>query len=221
MCTFDLGGNSYVRLDYDVLLSSPRRSYTSGKKTFDEKALTELEEELTEEEKKKPIVTIYAADGYIYHTCETKSSIALSLAGPNNAIKSTVKRMRPCNKIAVYFRHDKETVQLWANSRYVSDDRPIYLNKNLLINKLKTTKFFTNISIRLGQLTEKGIKYITWQVSTNQGLYYIPWHNGSFVEDNASLEFEEKEFKELRLTYAILKFAPCIGEHDVYRILTT
>ena len=220
MDSFNYGGQNYERLDYSVMCSTPRRNYTSGNKSFDDKALTELKEELTEEEKKEPIVTVYAADGYIYHTCETKSSIALSLAGQNNAIKSTVKRMRPCNAIAVYFRHANGATQLWKACRYSSADRPLYLNKELLISTLKKTKYFTNISIRLGQLTEKGIKYIAWQVSTDQGLYYIPWHNGSFVENNVNLEFEEKEFKELRETYDILKFALCIGEHDVYRILT-
>ncbi len=220
MFSFNYGGQSYETLDYGVMSSTPRRSYTSGNKLFDDKALTELKEELTEEEKKKPIVTVYAADGYTYHTCETKSSIVLSLAGQNNAIKSTVKRMRPCNVVAVYFRYGEKPTQLWKASRYSSADRPVYLNKELLISTLKKTKYFTNISVRLGQLTENGIKYIAWQVSTDQGLYYIPWHNGSFVENNAGLNFEEKEFKELRQTYAILKFVLCVGEHDVYRILT-
>ena len=220
MCTFNYGGQSYETLDYGVMSSTPRRSYTSKNKSFHEKALTELKEELTEKEKKEPIIMVYAADGYIYHTCETKSSIALSLAGQDNAVRSTVKRMHPCNAVAVYFRHANGATQLWKACRYSSADRPLYLNKELLISTLKKTKYFTNISVRLGQLTEKGIKYIAWQVSTDQGVYYIPWHNGSFVEDNVGLNFEEKDFKELRQTYAILRFALCVGEHDTYRILT-
>jgi len=78
---------------------------------------------------------------------------------------------------------------------------------------------FKKIDIRLGQLEEKGIRFIAWEIETEKGIFYIPWHNGCLIEQTGELEFTEMPFAELKRTYKVLRFAKCVGEREAYRIV--
>ncbi len=216
MCSFTYGGNSYEALDYDVLSSSPRRSYTEGPKGFDNRAKEEMKE-LEPEDYKHPFITVYSESGYTYHTGIAQKALSLSLAGQDYIYTPSVKKVHFCNVLAVYFQSGHMYRQLWKISRFLPENRPVFLNREMLEKILGS--IFSQLSIKLGQLSEKNIKYIAWEINTEKGIFYIPWHNGCLLEKTDGLEFEEKEFAEIKRTYKVLRFAACTGSEEAYRIL--
>lgn len=80
MCSFNYGGQSYETLDYSVMSSTPRRSYTEGTKSFNSRAEQEMRE-LEPEDYKHPFINVYSESGYVYHTGEPKKALRLSLVG--------------------------------------------------------------------------------------------------------------------------------------------
>ena len=81
MCSFNYGGQSYETLDYSVMSSTPRRSYTEGTKSFNSRAEQEMRE-LEPEDYKHPFINVYSESGYVYHTGETKKALRLFTTVP-------------------------------------------------------------------------------------------------------------------------------------------
>ena len=92
MCTFHYGGQSYETLDYSVMSSTPRRSYTEGTKSFNSRAEQEMRE-LEPEDYKHPFINVYSESGYVYHTGEPKKALRLSLVGQDYIYSPSVKKM--------------------------------------------------------------------------------------------------------------------------------
>lgn len=216
MCTFHYGGQSYETLDYSVMSSTPRRSYTEGTKSFNSRAEQEMRE-LEPEDYKHPFINVYSESGYVYHTGETKKALRLSLVGQDYIYSPSVKKMTFSSVMAVYDRTGCSYRQLWKLGRFVPEICPIFLNKKKLSDIMLT--IFKKVQIRLGQLQEKGISFIAWEIETEKGTFYVPWHNGCLIEQTTETVFTEKTFAELKRTYKVLRFAECRGEKDSYRVL--
>lgn len=91
MCSFNYGGQSYETLDYSVMSSTPRRSYTEGTKSFNSRAEQEMRE-LEPEDYKHPFINVYSESGYVYHTGEPKKALRLSLVGQDYIYSPSVKK---------------------------------------------------------------------------------------------------------------------------------
>lgn len=149
MCTFHYGGQSYETLDYSVMSSTPRRSYTEGTKSFNSRAEQEMRE-LEPEDYKHPFINVYSESGYVYHTGETKKALRLSLVGQDYIYSPSVKKMTFSSVMAVYYRTGCSYRQLWKLGRFVPEICPIFLNKKKLSDIMLT--IFKKVQIRLGQL---------------------------------------------------------------------
>ena len=211
MCSFNYGGQSYETLDYSVMSSTPRRSYTEGTKSFNSRAEQEMRE-LEPEDYKHPFINVYSESGYVYHTGEPKKALRLSLVGQDYIYSPSVKKMTFSSVMAVYYRTGCSYRQLWKLGRFVPEICPIFLNKKKLSDIMLT--IFKKVQIRLGQLQEKGISFIAWEIETEKVIEdkrkdtktsestalpceqsYIDWNN-SVARKNGKLYFaiEIKDF---------------------------
>lgn len=217
MCNFSIGGKSYSTLDYDVMLRKPRRSFKKGydfeKRAEEELLLLEGEDYLHQ------FINVYSDCGYTFHTGETEKSLSLSLVGQDYVCRPAVKQIRSCGALAVYYTiGDEKPKRLWTLNRFAPQKTPVFLNRKELTKALRP--LFATMDISLGLLTDKAMKAIAWQIKTDKGTFFIPWHSGCLVEGNDFLEFTEKPFREMREIYKCLRFAPDVMDMNVFRILT-
>lgn len=211
---FSYGGETYITLDYETASGTPRRSYTVGPKHFDARAKEELADATTDDFNHL-FVSIYSENGYMYHTGNPQKVLKLALAGQDYLYAPSVKKVISSAVTAVFLRQGREYTLLWRNSRLQPNALPLFLNKKLLENKLKA--IFKRVKLTLGELSENFIPSIAWQVETEQGIFYIPWHNGCLLEESPEFSFKPKGFQAMRATYKILRFAPT--DVDVYRVI--
>ncbi len=216
MSDFNYGGQSYDVIDYGVAASTPRRSYTEGPRCFNNRAEQEMRM-LEPEDYEHPFITVYSESGYAYHTGETSKALRISMVGQDYVYSPSVKKVTFCNAMAVYYRTNSSYRLLWKTGRFVPEIRPLFLNKEKLEEVLLTV--FKKVTLKLGQLTEKGIPFIAWEATTEKGVFYITWHNGAIVENTENLCFTEKDFQEVKRTYKVLRFAPCNDTKNAYRVV--
>ncbi len=210
-------GQNYNILDYNVESSTPARHYSSELPSFLNRAKKEIKE-LTLKERESPIVTVYIDSGYIFHTVSVDRALLLSLVGQDYVFSPCIKKITYCSSIGTFAKKEGNHILLWESMRLIPKATPTYLNKKLLEENLQ--KVFTDVRIKLGQLQDKGIKFIAWQITTKQGIFYVPWHNGSLIPEKETFSFEEKEFTEIKRTYKVLRFSRILeGNVEAYSIL--
>lgn len=217
MCNFNIGGKLYSTLDYDVMLRKPSRRYKRSTNSFKERAEEELLS-LNKEDLAHQFINIYSECGYSFHTSEAEKSISLSMVGQDYVCTQGVKRLKSCTSLAVYYNTGRGKPKLlWNVERFSPGKTPVFLNRKEMLRVLRP--LFSSVKISLGLLIDGGMHSIAWQVSTEKGVFFIPWHSGCLVERSASLEFEEKPFEELRNTYKCLFFGYDFMDKDVFCIL--
>ena len=215
MSSFNYGGQTYEILDIDVLSSAPRRIYTENQSLYNcaEEELDELESW----EKQRPFMNVYFKDGFTYHTGDTSKSMQLCLVGLDYTYPRHIKVMYPCNAMVVFYRQGEAFRLLWTVRRFAVGATPVFLNKTKLTEAM--LNIFSKTEIRLGELQTNGTPSIAWEIATEKGRFYVPWHNGCMVEQSDETEFSAKPFNEMKGIYKILRFTECLEEKNTYRIL--
>lgn len=184
--------------------------------TFEQHVKEELTT-LTPEEKKAPIIAIYRSEGYTYHAITSKDILRLSLTGQDYICSAMMKRMCSCTKCGVYYKDGNKYKELWQTGLLRQDKDAIFLFPEKLKKTLR--KIFTNVEITLGELHEGNTRSIAWQIQCDEGIFFIPWHNGCICPNDDTLTFAPKTIKELRGVYKALSFATSYENHRVYRTL--
>ena len=91
MCSFNYGGQSYETLDYSVMSSTPRRSYTEGTKSFNSRAEQEMRE-LEPEDYKHPFINVYSESGYVYTRVSPKRPYGSAWSARITSIRQASKK---------------------------------------------------------------------------------------------------------------------------------
>lgn len=183
--------------------------------SFEERAINELMTQDIDTEKK--FFPIYNEDGFICYADSIDETLSVSLTPPSHSFSSSTLKRRPAICCGVFVRDGKKFKPLYQNKRFYEDKAPIFLS---LTNIKKLYKeFFEIIEIKLGQLTKNDDKFIAWELTTSEGHFYIPWHNGLIFAKEEGVSFEEKKLDDLKQTYFILRFTEVFpkGEHRVLR----
>ncbi len=216
MGSINYGNQTFDVLDYGVETSSPRRKYTESPKSFANRAEAEMKE-LSAEDLRHYFITVYSDSGYTYHSGDAKVLIRLSLTGQNYICPKNVKQMIFCITSAVYHEANGKSELIWKLERLKPNQEPVFLRKSSVEKAFH--RHHKQVEIKLGALAEKHLTSIAWQVTTEKGIFYVLWHNGSIIEATGELTFTEKEFSELKRTYAVLRFARCMCTEEAYRII--
>lgn len=184
--------------------------------TFDQLAQEELAT-LTAEEKKANIIAIYRSEGYTFHTSNIKDILRLSLTGQDYICSAIIKRMHSCTRCGVYYKNGNKYKELWNTGLLRHDKGAIFLFPEKLKKTLK--KVFTNVEITLGELFDGSTCSIAWQIQCDEGLFFIPWHNGCICPNDDCFSFTPKTIKELRGVYKALSFTTSYENHREYKTL--
>ena len=208
-----LNSQGYLSVDATPVASGKKR-VKEQLPTFEEDALDELWRLGGE----KRFASVYRSSGFSYVAEKPAESVRASLAAQDYVCGSHLLRVVPCTATAVYARRGKKWTQLWKTERLVDHRSPFFLFQDLLYKKLK--EVFSFVEISLGQLQYKSFMAIAWKVRTNDGTYFIPWHNGMLICENPEFTFEEKELEEIKRTYKIMRFSSEKTQKGaVYRLL--
>ena len=98
---------------------------------------------------------------------------------------------------------------------------PEFLNIHVLAAKLNP--IIGCFQLNLGELRYKNSnRAIAWEISSDKGTFYIPWHNGCIIEKKAEeseLSFEKKSLKEMTQShvYCALRFEE--ESNGAYRVV--
>ena len=214
MASFKLGTETFRTLDMDAEYGA-HKSYNEKFKTFQEKCDEEIKKYTTEENKQHVFTVAYGMYGEMYNTFSPTHLMRLALTGQSCLFSSMINRVNVPTGIAVYIFHKGKFVNLWTHKHYESQQHPIFLNKKELFSTLKP--YFSTLEITLGIIKESGFKTIAWELKTDKGMFYLPWHNGCIIEKQEKFSFTPKEFSELKNTYCVLSFKESNGG---YKIIT-
>ena len=176
--------------------------------TFEEEAIEELTYELKSSEiDENGLFIVYRKHGFCYYAKTESEILSTSLVPQDFICDANLGIFDPCIITSVFYRKNGAFKLLYRNSRYFLDKKPVFLSKSYLTSRFK--KIFSEVSITLGELHYKRISHIAWKITTERGVFYIPWHNGLPVQASDNLTFEEKLFENLRGVYNILRFHEC------------
>jgi hypothetical protein len=215
MANFKLGTETYRTLDMDAEYDA-HKSYTEKFKTFLEKSNEEIKDYTTEENKEHLFTVTYGLYGEMYNCFSPTYLMKLALTGQSSLFSSMLNRVNVPTGIGVYIFHNGKFHNLWTHKHYEPRQTPDFLNKNELKKLLKP--YFSKLEIKLGLLKYDSTKTIAWQLETEKGIFFIPWHNGCVIENHERFSFEEKTFQEVKNIYCVLSFSSY--EDGGYRIVT-
>ena len=195
-----------------------RSRYSESLGDYESDSIVELNQ-LSAEQKKKIVHTVYRQSGFSYRSGDANASLRASLAGQDHVCNRFVMRVNPCTAVGVWYKTKRGWDMLWKVGMLSDHKKPVYLNLELL--KKALSRALEVIDIKLGQLSMGAFKCIAWEVVSKQGVFYIPWHNGAMIEKEDELKFFEMEFQEVKRTYNILKFSKdydSVGHGVCYRV---
>ncbi len=172
--------------------------------TFEDICLEMLYDEKPESCDNTPFYLVYTKDGYAYSAPNADKALSASLASTIHVPSTNKKTYLPNCNTGVFILQDGEYKLLYKAERFYKSKTPRFLSRSFLNKAFKP--LFENIEITLGQLGYGDEKCIAWMLSTNKGVYYIPWHNGFIIPASESLTFEKRKFDDIRKTYKILRF---------------
>ncbi len=212
-----IDGTSYSVLDMDTERGAHSNHYASYK-PFAERAIEEIKY-LSLEERRHRFIIAYSIYGQTFLTTAPDQILRFSLAG--QVYNRNPRRMTLCNVLAVLYYNGKKFRPLtgWELRHFQSGEHPIFLDKQGL--KQTLNKLFKHASLSLGILTSEPATCScpAWQIETEQGKFFIPWHNGMIIEDSTNFSFEEKEFDEVKKScYSLLSFSRSLVKDECYKI---
>jgi len=204
MNDFMYGGQKMHVLDMSVERgASHSKTSTSSFKTFAERAKEEAHALKNYERK---FITIYSEACLEWYADTPERTLRLSMTGASYVYPQNRKKLTTSNALMVFYNKNGKLIPLWEIRHFESGNRCIFLDKEQMTKKLRS--IFKSLNITLGSLTFNGLPCIAWRLQTEEGCFYIPWHNGAVIEDIDGFSFEEKSLKEMKDTYTLLRFAP-------------
>lgn len=209
-----LGGQRVYVLDLDAEYNS-HTNRTETYQTFPETAEEEVKECVKEGISSK-FLNIYTEYCMTFHTSTADQALRLCLTGASYIYNSMVRKMRATNALMVFYRKNGKYYPLWDIRHFQTRSSYIFLDVKELKKRLH--KVFDRFELKLGSLTTMNLPAIAWQITTDEGIFYIPWHSGAIVEKTEDFTFEEKTLEEMKKTYTLLRFAPSY-EKDIYKIV--
>lgn len=212
MANFRIGAETFRTLDMDAEYGS-HKSYTEKFLTLQEKFDEEIKNFTTKENKKHLFTVTYGMCGDAYNSFSPTFLMRLALTGQGCLYNSSLNRVNVTTGAGVYIFHDGKFHHLWTHKHYEPNQKPVFLNLKDLERLL--SPYFNNLEITLGILKFDCTRNIAWQLKTEKGIFFIPWHNGCIIEDHPNLSFEEKTFPEVKNTYCVLSFAPLEGGYRI------
>lgn len=151
-------------------------------------------------------ITVYSKYFVPQDITNPEKTLNLCLTATPYVYSHNRRKLSSTDVLAVFAKKDDKLILLWELHRLKINTCYAFLDKSAVIDTL--SNIFKQVSIKLGTLTCQEIPCIAWQLHTEDGVFYIPWHNGSIIEDCESFTFEEKPFEEIKKTYAFLRFTP-------------
>lgn len=215
---FDYGDLRFSPLDMSVERDAPTQ-HAEPYIPFPERAAKYLKK-ASEDKLKHKFINVYSYCAEMYTAIDPSVVSRLSLTGQTTVYSAFLKRLTLCARAAVFYNNGKKFKPLYEIRHFENKAEPTFLSKEKLLERL--SPLFKSIKISLGKLTEKGIPSIAWQLQTNEGIFYIPWHNGCIMESSEDTSFEEHSFIELKKSniYACLRFGESLTSHgESYRIV--
>lgn len=192
---------------------SPVHSFVERTTSFEEEA----KEEIKSLNPTSTVLNLYKSDGLVFCAKKPDEALKLALTPQDYVCSMYIKKVRACTQCGVFYKCGTKYKMLWRNGRYSENRKPVFLNPAQLQRELK--KVFTKHALTLGILEERSIKYIAWRIDTEQGTFFIPWHNGCLIAKDKEWNFVEKEFKDMRSTYKVLRFSYAQDNRKEYRIV--
>jgi hypothetical protein len=193
-------------------------SHSSKVPDFVEEALIELNEDFSIAHPEKKIFSLYKKEGYIYEANTPEEILSVSLAGQDYICSGGLKRIFSSTFTGIFYKKNNKFELLWKAKKYDYEKTPVFLSSKIVERELK--KIFNNVELSLGLLSDEKLSYIAWKVTSDEGIFYIPWHNGLLYSDNPKVTFVQKDFQELRKTYKVLRFAKLTGSGNAeYKVI--
>ena len=215
MNSFTISGIPYRVLDMDVERGG-HTPHNEPHRSFTERAL-EAANQLSYSEKQCTIIIAYSMYGQLFLTSDPYIILRLSLAG--EVYNKHLRRMTLCGVLSVLYRDGDKfyAIDGWELRHFKSGDHPFFLNPQELTKKLSCV--FKQVKLTLGALTARSVTCPAWQIDTEKGKFFIPWHSGMILENSKELFFEEKEFDELKNAYySLLSFSYSHFSSEYYKI---
>ncbi len=216
MDSFYYNGQIMRVLDMDAERDSGR-AYIERSPTFAEKALEEITE-CTYEEKQHKFLTVFSESCLTWRATNPEDLMRLTLVGQSYVCSKHQKRLTQSNALMVFYRKNGKFVPLYELHHLQTKKHYVFLSRDELTQKLG--EVFNRVKLTLGVLHSPKLRSIAWSVETEEGTFYIPWHNGCIIPAQAYHVFEEKKkLEETKGTYSLLRFAPSPSFADSYYVL--
>lgn len=215
MTTFTIGGQQIRVLDMDSERGNGK-VYSENIPTFAETALEEAKDS-TAADKKHKFMTVYSEACISWRATSPEDIIRISLVGQSYVCPRYQKRLIQSNVLMVFYQKNGNFVPLYKLHHLQPKKHYIFLDKEELTQKL--SEVFNTVKLTLGQLLTPNLKCIAWRAKTEEGDFYILWHNGSIIKAQDYLVFEERNFKDIKNTYELLRFTPSLIRKDAYTVL--
>ena len=151
-------------------------------------------------------VSLYSEVTWVGDATTEKQNFFMSLVN-NCSMTLGSSPFKVTSRLAPYFNKDGRYERLWLTERFEAKMTPEFLNIHVLAAKLNP--IIGCFQLNLGELRYKNSnRAIAWEISSDKGTFYIPWHNGCLVEkrEETELTFEKKSLKEIVHTYCALRF---------------
>ena len=210
----------YVAYDGEGTRRPYRRSkYTDIQPSFESDAMVELEMMTKSASGSSANVrSAYRTSVYSFICKDEAEHMRISLIAQDYVCSEFKLKITQAVAVGVFAKVADSWELLWKAGRLAECKNPIYLNLSYI--KKKLGKVFSSVEITLGLITFGRFQAIAWCVSTEQGKFYIPWHNGAFVPESPMITFEERELEEMKKTYNLLRISKDYNPHDVcYKFL--
>jgi hypothetical protein len=163
-------------------------------------------------------VNLYSEVEWVREAIKEGEAFFMSVVG-NCSLVLGCSTFKVSSRIAPYFKNaEGKFERLWLTERFEPKMSPEHLNVHILASKLN--KVIGCFKLELGELRYKNSnKAIAWELTSDKGTYYIPWHNGCIIKkaEESNLSFEKKSLKEMVHTYCALRFEE-VGPGS-YRVL--
>lgn len=209
------GGQMIRVLDMDTERDGVK-IYSERTPSFTENATAEAAES-TPQDKQNKFMTVFSEYSLTWRASTPERIIRLSLVGQDYICSKQQKKMILSNALMVFYLKNDKFVPLYEVRHLQTKKYYLYLDKKGLTAKLR--EVFQSVKLTLGQLHAPNLRCIAWKAETEEGIFYILWHNGCIIKAQDYLCFEEKKIEELRKVYNLLRFAPSVTKSDCYTVL--
>lgn len=184
----------------EIIYGKPEKH--EKKISIDDKVKKEVRGLETEEN----FVALYPNLEWIFNAENENNLFFLSLVGSNSLVCGNQRGYKVVSKIYIYGKKDGKYINLWKQPRFDRNMRPVFLN----LASLKSTieNFIGVATIEKGILSYRSSKTAAWQIRSEKGVFYIPWHNGAVIEakSDSILSFWPATIKEMNSCYCALRF---------------